>query len=296
MSLKQLRYLDAVAHEGHFGRAAARAGVSQPALSVQIREMEARLGVQLIERHPGGGRLTDAGREIAARAARILTDIREIEDFARSRGEGFAGPLRLGIIPSVAPFLLPRLLPRITIAFPKLELVLRETITDNLTRELLEGDLDLMIASLPLSHPQIEHRVAYNEAFLLVAAGDDTPQDAPLPLHALTGERVLLLEDGHCLRDQVLQACGTSLEPERRAGGGATSLSTLVELVANGQGVTLVPELYGSNVCAGESRVRVTRFADPQPERRVALAWRRTHPLAARFEEMRDLVSACITD
>jgi len=292
ISLKQLSYLDALAQTGHFGRAAEQAGVTQPALSVQIKELEARLGAKLVERHPGGARLTVTGAEVAARAARVLADVREIEDIARARAAAFTGPLRLGIIPSIAPFLLPCLIPAITKRYPSVELVLRETLTETLMRELVAGDLDLVIASLPLDHPQVETAEAFTEAFMLVAAqsGGETP--GPLPLSALADKRVLLLEDGHCLRDQVLHACGTSLAGPRR-GGGATNLGTLVELVANGQGVTLVPEMYAHGISEKEGRVRMTRFADPEPNRHVALAWRKTHPLAGRFHELRDLVAGC---
>ena len=292
ISLKQLRYLDTLAETGHFGRAAELAGVTQPALSVQIRELEARLGVELVERHPAGARLTAMGVEIAARGAQVLADVREIEDFAKARAGAFSGPLRLGIIPSIAPFLLPRLLPEITARYPAIDLVLRETLTETLMRELVGGDLDLVIASLPLDHPQVDTAEAYTEAFMLVAAHASPANAGPLPLSALADQRVLLLEDGHCLRDQVLNACGTSLGGPKR-GGGATNLGTLVELVANGQGVTLVPEMYAHGISGREERVRTLRFSDPEPNRRVALAWRKTHPLAQRFGELRDLVANC---
>ncbi|MCB2079854.1 MAG: hydrogen peroxide-inducible genes activator [Novosphingobium sp.] len=293
ISLKQLRYLDALAETGHFGRAAELAGVTQPALSIQIRELEARLGTELVERHPAGARLTAMGAEIAARGARVLADVREIEDLAKARAGAFAGPLRLGIIPSIAPFLLPRLLPEITKRYPAIDLILRETLTETLMRELVAGDLDLIIASLPLDHPQVETAEAYREAFMLVAAQNGTALPGPLPLSALADQRVLLLEDGHCLRDQVLNACGTSIAGSKR-GGGATNLGTLVELVANGQGVTLVPEMYAEGISGKEGRVCASRFTDPEPSRRVALAWRKTHPLAGRFGELRDLVAQCM--
>lgn len=271
---------------------------------MQIKELEARLGARLVERHPGGARLTPTGAEVAARAARVLADVREIEDIARARAGVLSGPLRLGIIPSIAPFLLPCLIPSITQRYPQVELVLRETVTENLMRELVAGDIDILIASLPLHHPQLQTAEAFSESFLLVSArgaGDGESGGVPAnPAHgrghaslsALAHQRVLLLEDGHCLRDQVLNACGSSL-PAGPRGGGATNLATLVELVANGQGVTLVPEMYAREISRSESRVRTVPFADPQPSRRVALAWRRTHPLAERFGEIRDLVAAC---
>lgn len=294
-TLRQLRYLDALAQTGHFGRAAERVGVSQPALSTQIRDLEAGLGVPLVERLPSGARLTETGREIAARAARILVDVREIEELARARSGVFAGPMRIGVIPSIAPYLLPRLLPELVSRYPGLDLLLRETMTDTLMRELVEGTLDVIVASLPLAHPLVETATLYSEDFLLVSAGFAAAENEPVEIADLSRQRLLLLEDGHCLREQVLRACGRPAADAERSGG-ATNLRTLVELVANGQGVTLVPELFARFGEIDTDRTRTARFADPAPARQVALAWRRTHPLADRFGEMAAVVAAAVAD
>ncbi len=294
-TLKQLRYLDALRQTGHFGRAAALVGVTQPALSVQISGLEDRLGVQLVERLPGGARLTQTGAEIAERAGRVLADVSEIEAFARSRTGSLAGPVRLGIIPSIAPYLLPRLLPALGARYPEAELTVRETLTEHLMRELVAGTLDLIVASLPLDHPLIETAVAYEESFVLVGAPDGPDGDDTLALGSLQPERLLLLEDGHCLRDQVLQACGTSLRSSLPAGG-VTNLATLVELVANGQGVTLIPERFAASGAVDTARVSTQRFSNPQPQRSVALAWRRTHPQAEQFRGVAETLADCMRD
>ena len=292
ISLKQLRYLDALAETGHFGRAAELAGVTQPALSVQIRELEARLGVELVERHPGGARLTAMGEEIATRGSRVLADVREIEDFAKARAGAFAGPLRLGIIPSIAPFLLPRLLPEITSRYPAIDLILRETLTETLMRELVIGDLDLVIASLPLDHPQVETAEAYTEAFMLVAAQAGPAGAGPLPLSSLADQRVLLLEDGHCLRDQALDVCGLRQEG-KVFNFEATSMATLVQLVSSGMGLTLLPEM----AVPFENRdgaLELVEFADPAPARDIGLIWRRGSERVADYEALGELITGVL--
>lgn len=293
VSLRQLRYLDALARFGHFGRAAEASAITQPALSMQIRELETHLGVALIERRRDGVRLTPAGREIVARGRAILTAVGDLETAAASFGRLLDGRFRLGIIPSIAPFLLPRLLPAVRASFPRLELALRETQTDILVTELLSGDLDAVMVSLPVDHPDIVSLALFEDAFLLAvpAEGMLARERAARP-ELLEREDLLLLEDGHCLRDQALKVCA-NVDPRRLSSYGATSLTTIVQLVANGQGVTLLPELFIEAEGAADSRVRLLRFADPAPKREVGLVWRRSSPRRADIEALGEVVRAC---
>src|SRR3990167_8060200 len=236
-TLRQLRYLAALAEHGHFGRAAAACHVTQPALSMQIKELEAELDLPLVERGRGGAFLTDEGVELAERARALSAGVRDLEDFARERRGDRAQKLALGIIPSVAPYLLPRLLPLLQEAIPGLDLKVRETKTATLMTELAGGDLVARIAPLPLTGDGIEAVALFEDAFLL-ASPDDDPVTVTSP-RDLPADRLLLLEEGHCLRDQALGAC----EISDLSTFGATSLATLVQLVAHGQGLTLLPAM-----------------------------------------------------
>src|SRR6202158_5944156 len=208
ISLKQLRYFEAVARLRHFGKAAVQCAVTQPALSMQIQELEKTLGVQLIERSRNGVMLTEAGRDIAGRATRILAEARDVVDFARRQGNVLSGPLHLGVIPSVAPYVLPALLPLIRDKFPDLDLHLRETQTHHLVGELLDGGLDLLLLALPVENPEIETIKLFNDRFLLVM-----PKSPALPdrLRAtpdlLQQDRLLLLAAGHCPRATARSFC-----------------------------------------------------------------------------------------
>ncbi|WP_075214553.1 hydrogen peroxide-inducible genes activator [Mongoliimonas terrestris] len=293
ITLRQLRYLEALATERHFGRAAERCAVSQPALSAQIRDLEAALTVTLVERTSSGARLTRVGEEIVARARSILTEVGDLEAFARARGAALAGPLRLGVIPSIAPFLLPTLLPRAAARFPDLQLEIRETVTATLVEELAAGDLDLVVASVPLGHPALTELALFDDAFVLAA-----PRRGPFALAGIASaadipaDALLLLEDGHCLRDQTLAVCG-AIDARRLRSSGVTSLTTILQLVAAGQGLTLLPDLFLATVPFDADNIRLTRFGDQEPRRTVGLAWRRTNPLAEEFRRFGDLVRAC---
>jgi LysR family hydrogen peroxide-inducible transcriptional activator len=290
ITLRQLRYLDALATEGHFGRAAERVSVSQPALSAQIRELEEALGCPLVERAATGARLTPAGEAIVERGRRILVDVGDLETYARAAADPTAGTLKLGIIPSVAPYLLPKLLPAIADAFPALRVGVRETVTATLVGELQAGSLDLIIASLPLGDPSFAEVPAFADAFLLA-----TPATGPLSLGAFDSaadiptEALLLLEDGHCLRDQTLASCG-ALDARRLTRAGVTSLATILQLVAAGQGITLLPELFLAATPLDAGRVRLRRLSRPEPHRTIGLAWRRTSPLAPLCERIAGLM------
>lgn len=290
ISLKQLRYFDAVVRTGHFGKAAEQCAVTQPALSMQIQEMEKDLGVPLLERGRSGVIPTEAGREVAARGARVLTEVRDIVDFARRHGESLAGPLHLGVIPSVAPYLLPALLPLIRGKFPDLDLSLRETQTQHLVDELMEGGLDLLLLALPVEHAEVETMKLFTDRFLLampksrrIASRIRATPDL------LKQDRLLLLEEGHCLRDQALAFCSL-----RRVDNidtfGASNLSTLVQMVANGLGLTLLPQL-AVDLEARRGDIRLMRFADPEPRRVIGLAWRKTSPRKRQFAELGKLIA-----
>jgi LysR family hydrogen peroxide-inducible transcriptional activator len=289
VTLKQLRYFDALAREQHFGRAAESCAVTQPALSMQIHELEQQLGLVLVERTRAGVLLSDRGREIAARAARILGDVREMVEFAQHANEVLTGSLRLGVIPSIAPYMLPPLLPLLREGFPHLELHVRETQTMPLTQELVDGKLDVLLLALPIIHPEIETQALFDDRFLLAL-----PRARRLSARVratkdlLEHERLLLLEEGHCLRDQALTYC--SLQQVSTVNTfGVSSLSTIVEMVAAGYGITLLPEMC-INVEARGREIALTRFVDPEPHRTVGLAWRATSPRTDDFRELGHLI------
>jgi LysR family hydrogen peroxide-inducible transcriptional activator len=290
ISLKQLRYFDAVVRTGHFGKAAEQCAVTQPALSMQIQEMEKDLGVPLLERGRNGVIPTEAGREIAGRAARVLTEVRDIVDFARRQGETLAGPLHFGVIPSVAPYLLPALLPLIRSKFPDLDLSLRETQTQHLVDELLDGGLDLLLLALPVEHADVETMKLFTDRFLLampksrrIASRIRATPDL------LKQDRLLLLEEGHCLRDQALSFCSL-----RRVDNidtfGASNLSTLVQMVANGLGFTLLPQL-AVDLEGRRGDIKLMRFTDPEPRRVIGLAWRKSSPRKRHYAELGKIIA-----
>lgn len=290
VSLKQLRYFEAVAQAGHFGRAAEQCAVTQPALSMQVQELERFLGLQLLERGRGGVILTEGGKEIARRASQVLADVRDIVDFARQQGGTLSGPLGLGVISSVAPYILPQLLPMIRTAFPDLDLHIRETQTQLLLRELVDGQLDLLLLALPVEQPEVETMRLFEDRFLLAMPPSYHVSDH---VHAtpdlLEGDRLLLLEEGHCMRDQALAFCNL-----QRVGNintfGASSLSTLVQMVANGLGTTLLPEL-SVPLETRRGDIHLMRFADPEPQRVIGLAWRKSSPRKRHFMELGGMIT-----
>lgn len=291
VSLKQLKYFDAVARSGHFGRAAEQCAVTQPALSMQIQQLEKFLGLQLLERSRGGVMLTEGGRDIAQRAARVLADVRDIVDSARRQGGVLSGPLGLGVIPSVAPYILPQLLPAVRNAFPDLDLHIRETQTQMLTRELLDGQLDLLLLALPIDHPDIETIRLFEDRFLLaMAASHRVSNRVRATPELLEDGRLLLLEEGHCMRDQALAFCSLR-RIENINTFGASSLSTLVQMVANGLGMTLLPEL-AVPLEAKRGDIHLMRFTEPEPERTIGLAWRRSSPRKRHFVELGKMIAA----
>ena len=286
-TLRQLRYFDALAGHSHFGRAAAACGISQPALSMQIKELEEALGAVLIERGARQVRLTKFGEEAALRVRDILRSVDELGDFARASRGWLAGQLHIGMIPTIAPYLLPTIIGNLTRMHPELDIHVREALTSRLIQELVEGRLDTAIVALPVSEPSLTEVALFAENFLLVRPGED--EGTPVPSSETLREmRLLLLEEGHCFRDQALSFCNMQSSPPREALD-ASSLSTLVQMVSAGMGVTLIPEMAVA-VETRSASVSVARFKDPQPARTVGMIWRKTSPLAGQLLQLSEVV------
>lgn len=296
ITLRQLRYLSALARHGHFGRAADACAVTQPALSMQIRDLERTLGVQVVERRPGEVILTDVGREVARRGEDVLSASRDLVDFARHRGGVLTGRLTLGVIPSLAPYLLPRILPALQKQFPELRLELRETQTRQLVDDVQSGTLDAAMLALPLGEAEIETQRLFDDTFLLAVPADDPrPAEQRVKPAEIDQSRLILLEDGHCLRDQALAFCATARTGRMAAGTAfaASSLSTVIQMVASGYGVTLIPQI-AADVEQRDQRVKFLRLENPQPGRTIGLAFRKTSPRKADFAALGDVVKASV--
>ena len=291
ITIRQMQYFEALAQTLHFGRAAEAVGVSQPALSAQVAEMEERLGCRLFDRTGKAVRMTDEARAMQPRIARILEELRDLESSARRGRIAMEGRFRLGIIPTVAPYLLPRALPELRKRFPALLLELREAVTGALVEETLAGRLDAFVAATPIESAGIIAEDLFEDRFFLAVPADDPGFAAPpVPPESPALERLMLLEEGHCLREQALAVCG-SVKPTAMANYGATSLTTLMQMVAHGLGVTLVPEIA---VTSGAilPDVRVVPFAEPMPARTICLAWRRNSPRRAECLELAEILRA----
>jgi LysR family hydrogen peroxide-inducible transcriptional activator len=286
-TLRQLRYFDALARHCHFGRAAEACAISQPALSMQIKELEEYLGGVLLERGARQVGLTKFGEDVAQRVRDILRSVDELGDFARASRDRLVGRLRIGMIPTIAPYLLPTVIGNLTRTHPELDIHVREALTQKLIRELAEGRLDTAIVALPVSEPSLTEVALFSENFLLVRPGED--EGTPVPSSEKLRElRLLLLEEGHCFRDQALSFCSMQSSPPREVLD-ASSLSTLVQMVGAGIGVTLIPEM----AVAVETRsapVSVARFKNPQPSRTIGMVWRKTSPLAKQLLQISEVV------
>ncbi len=295
ISLRQLRYFGALARSLHFGRAADECAVTQPALSMQIQELEKELGVVLIERTRTGAKLTPEGLEVARRAGQILASVRDLADYARHSGRVLSGPLRLGVIPTIAPYVLPKLLPALRTACLGLDLHLREAQTQYVLADMAGGRLDVVLLALPIGEPDIETLELFEDAFVLAM-----PASRPVPAHAratpelFENERLLLLEEGHCLRDQALEFCNLK-QVQNLDTFGTTSLSTLVQMVANGFGVTLLPRM-SLETEAQRGDIRLLPFAAPEPSRKIGLAWRSSSPRRHDFTELGAMISRLAKD
>jgi LysR family transcriptional regulator, hydrogen peroxide-inducible genes activator len=287
VSLKQLRYFDALARHVHFGRAAQACAISQPALSMQIKELEEALGGVLLDRGARHVWLTKFGEEIAQRVRDILRSVDELGDLARASRERLVGRLRIGMIPTIAPYLLPTIIGNLTRMHPELDIHVRETLTPKLIQELAQGRLDTAIVALPVSEPSLTEVALFAENFLLVRPGED--EGTPVPTSETLREmRLLLLEEGHCFRDQALSFCNMESSPPREVLD-ASSLSTLVQMVSAGIGVTLIPEMAVA-VETRSASVSLARFKNPQPSRTIGMIWRKTSPLARQLLQISEVV------
>ncbi|KFN50529.1 hypothetical protein N790_05220 [Arenimonas malthae CC-JY-1] len=293
MNLRDLRYLVALADLRHFGRAAEACHVSQPTLSTQIRKLEEELGVSLVERAPRHVMLTPAGQDIALRARRVLAEVEQMRETARRTADPEAGSVRLGLFPTLGPYLLPHVVPRIRRRFPRLELLLVEEKTETILHMLRDGKLDAAVLALPLHEDWTESEFLFEEPFLLaVPEGHPLSGRHDLTLADLGDQHLLLLEEGHCLRDQALEVCGLAGAGEKE-GFRATSLETLRQMVAAGVGVTLLPVLAVKPPVPPSANLRLLPFRNPPPSRRLALVWRKSSAMAAFLHdlagELRDL-------
>jgi LysR family hydrogen peroxide-inducible transcriptional activator len=289
VTLKQLRYLTALAEHRHFGRAADACAVTQPALSMQIRTLERDLGVVLVERRHGDVTLTQTGLELARRGETMLAAAQDLVDVARLRSGPLSGGLALGIIPTLAPYVLPRVLPVLQQQFPDLRIELRETQTKTLVDELMRGSLDVLMLALPILEADIATIALFDDPFLLAVPSDDPrPQGTIVAADDIDLAKLILLEEGHCLRDQALAFCAGDRR-DRSFGLGATSLATVLQMVANGYGITLMPEV-AVDVEARDRRVKLLRFAPPKPKRTIGLAWRPSSPRRSDFVALGEIV------
>ena|ERR1700733_8943978 len=287
VTVRQLSYFDALARHSHFGHAAAACAISQPALSMQIKELEEVLGAVLFERGARRVRLTKFGEEAALRVRDILRSVDELADFARASADRLAGRLRIGMIPTIAPYLLPMVIGDLTRTHPELGIYVREALTSKLIEELAEGRLDAAIVALPISEPSFAEVALFRENFLLVRPAEDDAK--PVPSSKMLREmKLLLLEEGHCFRDQALSFCNMKSSPQREMLD-ASSLSTLVQMVGAGMGVTLIPEMAVA-VETRSASVSLTRFKNPQPSRTIGMIWRKTSPLAGQLLPLSEIV------
>jgi LysR family hydrogen peroxide-inducible transcriptional activator len=292
MNLKDLKYLVALADTGHFGKAAERTFVSQPTLSAQLKKLEAYLGVKLVERQPKNVQLTDVGKQVVVRARRMLDEGDEIIALARNNADPLGGKLKLALIPTIGPYLLPRIMQKIRKTLPHLGLMLYEHQTEPLLKRLREGEIDLGIMALPVVQDGLETRELYEEAFT-VALPNDHPLTAKtvIKIPDLKGQTLLLLEDGHCLRDQALEIC-SRIEIREAEDFRATSLETLRQMVVAGLGITLLPETAVESPFGSQRGLTIRQFAKPAPCRTVGAVWRKSSTRATAISAVCDVLDA----
>ena len=289
MTLTDLRYLVALAHERHFGRAAEKCHVSQPTLSVAVKKVEEELGIQLFERSASEVKITETGRRIVAQAERVLMEASQIQEIAAAGKDPLAGPLRVGVIYTIGPYLLPRLIPRVHQLAPRMPLIIQENFTARLAEALKRGELDVIIISLPFDEAGVVAQPVYDEPFrVLMPAGHAWNAENEIDPQHLADDQLLLLGAGNCFRDQVLEVC-----PSCRNIGGlqrtleGSSLETIRHMVATGLGVTVLPSSAADEMAAQNPLVAVRPFSQPEPSRRVAIAWRVTYPRSGAIDVLR---------
>lgn len=280
MNLRSLEYLIAIAEHRHFRRAAEACFVSQPTLSAQLKKLEIELGVELVERGSGGVMLTEAGERIVARARVMMAEADTIRAIARLSTDPEAGSIRIGMFPTLGPYLLPHAVPLLRRRFPRLELLLVEEKSDVLLRQLRDGRLDAVLLAVPNATVGLHEEVLFDEEFVLaVPANHPLAARTSVPTSVLAGESVLLLDEGHCLRDQALSVCNL-VGADERSGFRATSLETLRQMVASGTGVTLLPRLATSSPVPASADITLVAFQPPVPKRTIAMYWRSSSAFA----------------
>ena len=297
MTLTELRYIVAVARERHFGRAAETCFVSQPTLSVAVKKLEEELGVTVFERGPGEVSVTPGGQKIVEQAQRVLEEASRIREIAAAGKDPLAGPLRLGAIYTIGPYLLPKLIPILRRTAPAMQLLIQENFTHRLAEELRSGEVDVILIALPFEAPGVMTRAVYDEPFMVaVPKGHPWEGRKRVTSEELTSESLLLLGEGHCFRDQVLEICHTVRARERSplaktVEGG--SLETIRQMVAGGVGITVLPATSTTTTGGASDLIRILPFARPAPTRRVGLAWRRSFPRPEAIEALRKAILAC---
>lgn len=290
LTLRQMRYFDALATTRHFGRAAEMVHISQPALSTQIMEMEAYLGAKLVERTRTSTILTPKGEEVLRHVRTILHQVDMLEQTARKGRGTLEGLIRIGIIPTVAPYLVPQFIPHLRQTYPSVEIELKEAVTDRLMADLVAGKLDAVIAALPLDVDGIQTRPLLTDRFYMaVAENGENVLMSPLTENEVNVDRLLLLEEGHCLREQALAVCSAS--KRSLVNFGATSMATLLQMVSHDMGMTLIPEM-AIQTETSRNAIRILPFAEPQPSREIGLAWRRSNQRAAEMEALAEAIIA----
>jgi LysR family hydrogen peroxide-inducible transcriptional activator len=295
MNLKDLKYLVALADTGHFGRAAERTFVSQPTLSAQLKKLEEYLGVKLVERQPNNVQLTEVGKQVVVRARRMLGEGEEIIALARNNTDPLAGKLKMALIPTIGPYLLPRVMQKIRKALPNLSLMLYEHQTEPLLKRLRDGEIDLGIMALPTAPEGLDVRELYKEEFTVALPnGHPLARKSTIRAQDLKGHTLLLLEDGHCLRDQALEVCSRVdiREPEDFR---ATSLETLRQMVVAGLGITLLPELAVESPFGSQRGLTIREFTKPAPARTVGAVWRKSSTRAAAIAAVCEVVGHVMT-
>lgn len=293
MTLTEMRYLIALSNELHFGRAAERCHVSQPTLSVAIKKVEGELGVALFERSASELQVTSIGAQVVEQAKRVLEENLRLEEIASRGKDPLKGVLRIGVIYTIAPYLLPQLVPALHRRAPSMPLYLREDFTANLLPALKSGDLDIIILALPIGVPGVVSQVLYDEMFRVVVPADH-PWSGPVSSKKLRPEHTLLLGQGNCFRDQVLEACphlSATGAPDPSVEGG--SLETLRYMVASGAGMAIMPASAADPMSEKESLIRVLPFSEPQPHRQVGMAWRISFPRLAAIDSVKAAVLDC---
>jgi LysR family hydrogen peroxide-inducible transcriptional activator len=294
MTLTELRYIVALAREHHFGRAADKCNVSQPTLSIAVKKLEDELGVALFERSSGDIRCTPIGVQVVAQAERALAESARVTEIAAAGKDPLAGPLRLGVIYTIGPWLLPALVPRVKALAPQMPLFIAEGYTENLLERLKSCELDVLVLALPVEEPGLVAQPVYDEAFrTLVPVAHPWAKIKSLRPEQLLDEPLLMLGAGNCFRDQVLDLCTRASQGESPQVLEGSSLETIRHMVSSGVGVTVMPASSVDGIPADDPLLRVKRFTEPSPTRRVGLVWRSSFPRHKAIDVMRKAVLDC---